>query len=69
MTKKLVFLYDSTLKPWHGDIEAIQARLSEERVKGVKVEVLDTKDMRDDELDRWRSDALAASMRHHQQVS
>jgi hypothetical protein len=68
MTKKLVFLYDSTLKPWHGDIEAIQVRLSKMRVKGVKVEVLDTKDMRDNELGRWHSGALAASMRHHQQV-
>jgi hypothetical protein len=68
MTTRLVFLYDSSLEPWQGDIPTIQGYLTVLQTKGVKVEVLDTKDMPDDELDRWRDDAVATSVRHHQQI-
>jgi hypothetical protein len=68
MVKRLVFLYDSTLEPWHGDIEAIQRRLAALSTKGVRVELMDTKDMPGDELERWRDGALAASVCHHQQI-
>ena len=68
ITKRLVFLYDSTIQPWHADLKAIQERLTELQAKGVKCELLDTKDMPEEQLEYWRTKASLASIWHHQQI-
>jgi hypothetical protein len=68
MAKRLVFLYDSTLEPWHGDIGTIQRRLAALPIKDARVELMDTRDMPGDELERWRDEAVVTSVRHHQQI-
>ena len=68
MTKRLVFLYDSTIEPWSVDFQAIQRYLTELQAKGVKSELLDTKDMPAEELDHWREEATAAAVWRHQRI-
>jgi len=68
MSKRLVFLYDSTIQPWHADLQAIQANLTKLKAKGVRCEFLDTKDMPEQELDRWRDEAMAAAIWRHQGI-
>jgi len=45
MSKRLVLLYDSTIEPWHTDLQTIQANLARLEAKGVGCKLLDTKDM------------------------
>ena len=68
MTKRLVFLYDSTIQPWHADLQVIQKCLSELEIKGVKSELLDTKDMPEEELGHWREEAAITAMWRHQRI-
>ena len=68
MPKRLVFLYDSTIEPWHVDLQAIQKYLTELQARGVKSELLDTKDMPEKALEHWRGEATAAAMWHHQRI-
>jgi hypothetical protein len=68
MNKRLVLLYDSTIQPWHADLQAIQARLTSLGAKGVKCELADSRYMPEQELDRWRDEATVASIRHHQGI-
>jgi hypothetical protein len=68
MNKQLVLLYDSTIQPWRTDLQAIQASLTSLGAKGVRCELVDTRCMPEQELDRWRDEASAASIRHHQGI-
>jgi hypothetical protein len=68
MIKKIVFLWDSSVEPWHGDIATTKGFLTELHDKGITCELMDTKDMADEVLQRWRDQALAASMWRHQQI-
>lgn len=68
MNKRLVLLYDSTIRPWHADLQAIRANLTKLQAKGVRCELLDTKDLPEQELDRWRDEATAAAIRRHQGI-
>jgi len=68
MAKRLVFLYDSTIEPWSVDFQAIQRYLTELQAKGVKSELLDTKDMPEEALERWREEATAAAVWRHQRI-
>jgi hypothetical protein len=68
MTKRLVFLYDSTIEPWSIDLQAIQGYLTKLQAKGVKSELLDTKDMSEEALGHWREKATAAAVWRHQQI-
>jgi len=65
---RLVFLYDSTIQPWHADLGAIQGYLTELRARGVKCESLDTKGMPEEELEHWRDEATIAAVWHHQRI-
>lgn len=69
MTGYLVFLYDSSIEPWHDvDVEAILARLRRLEAQGVECEVLDTKDKPDEEFERWRKEARVVSSWRGQQI-
>jgi len=68
MSKRLVLLYDSTVQPWHADLQAIQANLTRLEAKSVRCELLDTKDMPEQELDRWRNEAMAAAIWRQQRI-
>jgi hypothetical protein len=68
MNQRLVLLYDSTIQPWQTDVKDIQARLARLRARGMKCELLDTRDMSEPDLDRWRDEASSASIRHHQGI-
>lgn len=68
MTKRLVFLYDSTIEPWSVDLQAIQSYLTELQSKGIKSELLDTNDMPEDALAHWREEATAAAVWRHQRI-
>lgn len=68
MIKKIVFLWDSSVEPWHGDIETTKGFLTELHDKGITCELVDTKDMTDEVLQHWRDQALAASMRHKLEI-
>ena len=68
MTKRLVFLYDSTIQPWHANLQVIQKRLNELQTKGVKSELLDTKDMPEEELEHWREEATITAVWRHQRI-
>jgi len=68
MIKQVVFLYNSTIKPWHTDIQIVQRYLTGLQDKGVTCESLDTEDMSEEELEGWSKEVLGASVRHHQQI-
>ena len=68
MTKQLVFLYDSTIEPWSVDFQAIQSYLTELQAKGIKSELLDTKEMPEEALEHWREEATAAAIWRHQRI-
>lgn len=54
MIKKVLFFWDSSVEPWHGDIETTKGFLTELHDKGITCELIDTKDMPDEVLQRWR---------------
>ena len=68
MTKRFVFLYDSMVRPWHADLQAIQKQLTEIQARGIKCELLDTKDMPEEKLEHWRIEATKVAVKHHQQI-
>jgi len=75
MIKRLVFLYDSTIQPWDITIQpwdmkfkAIQKHLTVLQAKGFKCELLDTKDMPEEELEHWRKEATSVAVLRHQQI-
>jgi len=71
MTKKiekLLFFWDSTIKPWSVDVQRILDYLARVGKKGLTCELIDTKDLPDGELEYWRKETLAASVRWHQQI-
>jgi len=68
MNKRLVCLYDSTIQPWHADLQAIQENLSRLAGKGVRCELLDTNDMLEQDLNRWHDEATAAAVWRHQEI-
>lgn len=68
MSKRLVFLFDSSVQPWNADLHAIQSTLGGLAAKGVKCELLDTKDMSGQDLDHWRDQATIAAVWRHQAI-
>jgi len=68
MRKRVVFVYDSTVKAWHADIESILEKLEVLNAKGVACEVLDAHGVGKDRMEVLRKDALGASVQHHQRV-
>ncbi len=65
---RLVFLYDSSIHPWHADLQAIRRGLERMVSTGVMVEELDTRDMSDEDLARWRAKANVAAIRDHKSI-
>jgi len=66
MISKLVFLYDSTVEPFGDlDLEAIKSQLKKVQAVGIKCELLDTKDLSSDEMERWRERATIIAVRQH----
>jgi hypothetical protein len=63
MRTKLVLLWDSTTKPWSIDVEWVLDRLARAERKGLTVELRDTKDMQEEELQHWREIAQRVAMR------
>lgn len=68
MSTRLVYLYDSSILPWHANPQAIQAILTRLAAKGVRCELLNTYNMPEQELIRWRDKALVAAIWRHQKV-
>lgn len=68
MNERPVLLYDSSIHPWHADLEVIQAGLVRLRVMGAECRELDTKEMPEQELDSWRAKAVDAAIRGHQGI-
>jgi len=68
MSKKLVFLWNSTIEPWSTDVQKILGGLARVSKKGLTVKRLDTKDMPEEQQQRWRKEALTASVWRHQQI-
>lgn len=66
--EKLVFFWDSTIKPWSVDIRTIMDYWTGLSDMGVRCELIDTKDMAGAELERWRMEARIAAMWRHQEV-
>lgn len=66
--EKLVFFWDSTIKPWSVEVQGILDYLARVGKKGLTCELIDTKDLPDGELEYWRKEALAVSLRWHQQI-
>jgi len=69
MIKKIVFLWDSTIKPWSVDVQRMKDYLARLGKKGLTCESIDTKDMSEEELKRWREKAQSVAMRYKQQMS
>lgn len=69
MIKKVLFFWDSTIKPWSVDIRTIMDYLARLSKKGFTCESIDTKDMAEEELKRWREKAQSVAMRYKQQMS
>lgn len=66
MSRRLVYLYDSTAELRGGaDLQEALALLDELKAKGLRVEVLDTKDTPDEELDTYRLWAAAVALEGH----
>jgi len=68
MIQRFVFLYDSEVKPWDADIEAVKSLLGKLESKGMNCEIIDTKYMSDEELKKWREKATLASVWLHQAI-
>jgi len=68
MIKKVLFLWDSTIEPRQGNIQNIKRYLTALRDTGLRCESINTKDMPEKKLEYWRKEALAASVRWHQQI-
>jgi hypothetical protein len=69
MISKLVFVYDSTVKPFGDiDIDAVKRLLDKIRGAGIKWESLDTRDMPSADLDRWRERATIIAVWKHVRV-
>lgn len=68
MIKKVLFFWDSTIKPWSVDIRTIRDYLTGLSDMGVRCELIDTKDMAGAELEHWRMEARIAARWRHQQV-
>jgi len=66
--EKLVFFWDSTIQPWSVDIRTIRDYLTGLSDMGVRCELIDTKDMPEEEMKRWREEARIAARWRHQQV-
>ena len=62
MTKRLVFLFDSSVDPWEADVEAIQATLGRLASEVVESEVMDIHGMADEQVEYWRDQATVASV-------
>lgn len=69
MIKKIVFLWDSTIKPWSVDVQRIMDYLARLSKKGFICESIDTKDMAEEELKRWREKAQSVARRYKQKMS
>lgn len=69
MIKKIVFLWDDTIKPWSVDAHRIKDYLARLGKKGLTCESIDTKDMAEEELKRWHEKAQSVAMRYKQQMS
>ena len=68
MIKKIVFFWDSTIEPWHEDIQTIKDYLTRLSAKGLTCELIDTKDMAEADLRSWRKEAFMVSVWRHQQI-
>ena len=69
MITKLVFLRDGTIKPWSMDMQRILDYLARVGRSGLTCELIDTKDMAEEELKHWREKAQTVAMRYKQQMS
>lgn len=68
MITKVVFLWDSTIKPWSTDVQRILDYLARFGKTALTCELLDTRGMLDGELEYWRKEAFVASVWRHQQI-
>ena len=68
MIKKVVFLWNSTIEPSSVDVQRIRDYLARIGRKGLTCELIDTRDMPDEELGYWRKQALLVSVWRHQQI-
>jgi len=69
MISKLVFLYDSTVKPFHGfDVRVVRRRLGGIQAAGIECELIDTKGMSQAEVGHWREKAVVVAVRYKQKV-
>ena len=68
MTKRLVFLFDSTVAPWGTDLEVIRSALTRLAAQGVECEEMDTNSMTEDELEAWRNRATVTAVFRHQAI-
>lgn len=66
--KKIVFLWDSTIKPHSVDVKRTTDYLARLNEKGLTCESLDTKDMAEADLQNWRKEAFTISVSQHQQI-
>ena len=69
MGARVVFIYDSTVTPWHDvHIGRMKVKLKSLRAKGFACELMDTRHMPDEELEEWRKQALAAAVSRKQRI-
>jgi len=68
MVKKLVFLYDSAVKPWRTDLARVQGQLLTLQRRGIPCHIIDTARMSSEELEEWRHKARFPSIWKHQRI-
>ena len=68
MIKKVVFLWNSTIRPSSVEVQRVLDYLARVGKKGLTCELIDTRDMPDGELEYWRKEALLVSVWRHQQI-
>jgi len=66
--RRLVFLYDSTIEPRHVNLQAIFTALEQLETLGVECQILDTRDMSEEDLEYWRGEAMKAAIGHQQRI-
>jgi hypothetical protein len=65
----LVFIYDSSIEPWHGvEIEKVQRQLREIERRGVGYHLVDTKNMPQEQVRSWRERAALVAQWHHHRI-
>ena len=68
MVKSILFMYDTTITPWHADIGRIMNMLEAVRAKGVACQIVDTHQISDEEWEEYRNKVYFTKRRQQYRI-